>query len=85
MTGMELRELREEMRLTQDELADHLGVEVEEVKGWEDSPYTSVLGPLSTMFDLAMDELKSRAWFESDEMKQRFEEIERVCGKAAMP
>ena len=74
--GKRIRELRKKNDLTQEKLADYLGVSYQAVSKWEtgiSSPDLSLIGPLTKLLHVSADELLGLTAPENDERKAYFD------------
>lgn len=78
--GAVIRKLRKERDITQEELAELLGVTSQAVSKWESGvgmPDISQLVPLANVFEVSMDTLFGRtSWKDDGEVERLIEEIE---------
>ncbi|MBR5679480.1 MAG: helix-turn-helix transcriptional regulator, partial [Clostridia bacterium] len=75
--GERIRDLRKKRDLTQEKLADFLGVSYQAVSKWEcnlTSPDLGLIGPLTKLLGVTSDELLGLTEEENDERKAYFEE-----------
>lgn len=75
--GAKIKELRKKNDLTQEKLADFLGVSYQAVSKWEtglSSPDISLIAPLTRLFKVSADELFGLVPEESDPRKEYFDE-----------
>ena len=74
--GQKIKELRKKNDLTQEKLADYLGVSYQAVSKWEtgvNTPDLSLIGPLTNLLHVSADELLGLTAPENDERKAYFE------------
>lgn len=80
--GSTIRKLRKEKDITQEELAELLGVTSQAVSKWESGaglPDISQLVPLANVFEVPMDTLFGRtSWRDDEEVERIIEEIEQM-------
>ena len=72
--GKVLKKYREKKRLTQKSLASKLGIDVQEVKWWEESgvsPDKSILREISQVLDVSLDQMIIRAGY----LPEKFAEV----------
>ena len=68
--GQKIKELRQENNLTQEELAEELGVSPQAISRWENSttyPDITILPIIANMFDVTIDYLLDRESYKKDE------------------
>ena len=73
--GQVIRRLRKERGITQEEMADMLGVTAQAVSKWENDvgiPDVSQFVPIANLFDISMDTLFSRENKDTEEQVQEF-------------
>jgi transcriptional regulator with XRE-family HTH domain len=80
MTGAELKQSREDLKLTQEQLAEVLGIEVTELIEWEASEVAG--GKHEMILNLAINCLEMEAEFESDRMKDLYARLDENRGRA---
>ena len=74
--GTKIKELRKKNDMTQEKLADYLGVSYQAVSKWEcglSSPDLSLIPPLTRLFKVSADELFGLLPEESDPMREYFD------------
>ena len=74
--GEKIRELRKKCDMTQEKLADFLGVSYQAVSKWEcglTSPDLGLIGPITKLFGVSADELLGLTKEENDERKAYFD------------
>ena len=74
--GQIIRRLRKNADLTQEELAEHLGVTYQAVSRWENDtgmPDVSQIVPLANIFDIPIDVLFGRVGQNADKEVEEFE------------
>ena len=74
--GERIRELRKKRDMTQEKLADYLGVSYQAVSKWEcnlTSPDLGLIGPLTKLLGVTSDELLGLTAAENDERKAYFD------------
>ena len=76
--GQKIKELRQENNLTQEDLAEQLGVSFQAVSRWENSttyPDITLLPIIANMFDVTIDYLLDMESYKKDEeLKEIFEQ-----------
>ena len=76
--GQKIKELRKKNDLTQEKLADYLGVTYQCVSKWEcgvTSPDLSLIGPLTKLLHVSADELLGLTAPENDERRAELEDL----------
>ncbi len=79
-----IKELRKKNDLTQEKLADYLGVSYQAVSKWEcgvSSPDLSLIGPLTRLFHVSSDELLGLTNYGTDVRREELEKEERETWK----
>ena len=74
--GQKIKELRKKNDLTQEKLADYLGVSYQAVSKWEtgvNTPDLSIIGPLTKLLHVTADELLGLTAPETDERRAYFD------------
>jgi len=76
--GQKIKELRKKNDLTQEKLADYLGVSYQAVSKWEtgvNTPDLSLIGPLTKLLHVTADELLGLTAPENDERRTELEHL----------